>query len=64
MSGQTELLAELQTLVLQQREAAAENLSVDEIQDYAERQKRIDALLLKLDSDGMPEPARAEAPRL
>lgn len=50
-------------LVVQQREAAAENLSVDEIQDYAERQKRIDALLVQLNGDGAAEPAHGEAPR-
>ena len=55
MSGQAELLTELQLLLIEQRNAVRENLSVDEIQDYAERQKRIDALLLELNSDGLPE---------
>jgi len=64
MSGQAELLTELQLLLMEQRDAARENLSVDEIQDYAERQKRIEALLLQLNSDGLPESAPAHAPRL
>jgi hypothetical protein len=64
MSGQAELLTELQLLLMEQRDAARENLSVDEIQDYAERQRRIEALLLQLNSDGLPEPAPAHAPHL
>ena len=64
MSGQAELLTELQLLLMEQRDAVRENLSVDEIQDYAERQKRIEALLLQLNSDGLPESAPAHAPSL
>lgn len=64
MSGQAELLTELQILLMEQRNAVRENLSVDEIQDYAERQRRIDALLLQLNSDGLPQSAPAQAPPL
>lgn len=58
MSGKAEVLNELQTLLDEQRNALGENLSTDEIQEYAERQKRIDALLLQLNSDA----PKAQAP--
>jgi len=64
MSGPTELLTELQLLLMEQRDAARENLSVDEIQQYAERQRRIETLLLQLGGDGVAAPAQAEARRL
>ena len=64
MSGQAELLTELQLLLREQRDAARENLSVDEIQEYAERQQRIEAVLVQLNSDGVQSPAPAQAPRI
>jgi len=66
MSGQAELLTELQLLLMEQRDAVRENVSVDEIQDCAERQKRIEALLLQLNNDGLPEssPKRRDSERI
>jgi DNA-binding protein H-NS len=52
MSTKAEILNELHLLINEQSEALRENLGPDEIQEYAERKKRIDALLEQLGKNG------------
>jgi DNA-binding protein H-NS len=52
MSTKAEILNELHSLINDQMEALRENLGPDEIQEYAERKKRIDALLEQLGKNG------------
>jgi DNA-binding protein H-NS len=52
MSTTAEILNELHLLINDQAEALRENLGPDEIQEYAERKKRIDALLEQLGKNG------------
>ncbi|HLW82815.1 MAG TPA: hypothetical protein VKS20_12335 [Candidatus Acidoferrales bacterium] len=52
MSTTAEILNELHLLINEQSEALRENLGPDEIQEYAERKKRIDALLEQLGKNG------------
>lgn len=52
MSTKPEILNELRLLINDQSEALRENLGPDEIQEYAERKKRIDALLEQLGKNG------------
>lgn len=52
MSTKAEILNELRLLINDQSEALRENLGPDEIQEYAERKMRIDALLEQLGKNG------------